>query len=1218
MTKLRDLFVYDLDRVIPPVAKVSDTDAVTVATELGEYVPTRSIEEGLARFLEVYADSRLAPTDRIGVWISGFFGSGKSHFAKILSYLLTNPTLSTDADIAEHIRGRSAQAVFLDRLGVSSRRAEIEALLHRIGMLDSQVIMLNIKAEQDQAQQDEGITQILHRVYLAHRGLSTDPSVARLELELIERDLYEAFKGEVLKQTGNPWEDERDDVFFVESAVVAALQAVAPESYTTREEARDAFRRLREVPTLTIKDLTRQLGAYVDQLAAQGDPERPPHLVFIVDEIGQFVGDDSQKLLELQSIAEEFGIGGKGKLWLIVTAQAKLDAVIAGVQRVRDSFGKIGDRFDTRLALTSDDVEQVLEERILKKKAERVAEIERYYQDHAGLLTGLAALPGISHDLPSMTNDGFVFNTPFLPYHPPLIQAIFEQVKSSTATGFQMTSEARSMIGMAQGVLQNKDNGFLNGQLGRLVSLDMVYDQIAVDLQTQDRREIDRLPDQLPAYRLLDGRVLKALYLLQAVPWIAITTDTLAHALIREVETAPSTLKSEVAASLTRLRDARYVVTREDDTWEFLTGAKKGFEEELAGTRVRQIDLRRAARTALSEMLRPIGSLNYRSGLRSFDVAVKGDEEEFKTGEGMFLEIYSPLHQELDPDFSMDDLEQIQSFSHPDTVYWIGAPEPELRSLLSRQISLDTVLRKWQDKAAKTDEDREIIREKSNELAALSNKIESTLRGSLINGTLIWNGRSEELDGRTTTLNPIFNRVMAEVVPQVYPRFEMAAVKPVDQNIEAALTVAPYALASVGAGLDLFDEDGHLNQHSAVVDEVRRELERRHNQGLDMTGKALEEHFAGGEYGWHPTNVRLIFAAMFRAGLISMRESGVRYTDYTALAAQAVFKTRPFRRALIIYDPDVPVEPGELRRAQSELRVLFDKLPKEETANVIAGQIREALSEWDSRTERLILQLRPAGYPVPEALTTAHELVGQVTRFGNPGQVVKAFLEHLGAIETWHQRADVLHRFVVLDKQLPIFERAKRLTALVDRAGEVPDAAQQLGEQAFEWRDSLIQMIEVGQVAEEWDAFQAIHTRLRAQFQRAYEALHAERAKALEAARSRLEAAGSSAAVLSPYGCPGLRWANDGLACGECRAALHELPTHLVAIPTVAQQQIVREQQTRLQAEERGGQKVVNLSLAQVLGGRRIGDETDRDGALDDLKQAIDDALQDGDVVTLV
>ena len=91
---LKDLFVYPIERYIPPVAKVTDVTEETVATDLREYVVTTPIERALADFLEVYAESRTAPTDKIGVWISGFFGSGKSHFAKVLSYLLTNPAVS--------------------------------------------------------------------------------------------------------------------------------------------------------------------------------------------------------------------------------------------------------------------------------------------------------------------------------------------------------------------------------------------------------------------------------------------------------------------------------------------------------------------------------------------------------------------------------------------------------------------------------------------------------------------------------------------------------------------------------------------------------------------------------------------------------------------------------------------------------------------------------------------------------------------------------------------------------------------------------------------------------------------------------------------------------------------------------------------------------------------------------------------------------------------
>ncbi|MFQ5472308.1 MAG: hypothetical protein ACE5FA_05410, partial [Dehalococcoidia bacterium] len=355
-----------------------------------------------------------------------------------------------------------------------------------------------------------------------------------------------------------------------------ALQAVAPDAYHTREEALAALDMVKRSKRLTVSDLVKRLVDFVNELAAAGDPERPPRLIFILDEVGQFIGTDGQKLLELQSIAHEFATQGRGKLWLVVTAQAKLHELIAGVKEIELDFGKIGDRFDTRLTLTAEDVEKVLEGRILKKRPERSPDIKAFYQANEGTLTMLSTLPGSSRELPGMTAGRFIANTPFLPYHTRLIQAIFDSVGKSTATGFALNPEARSMIGMAQGVLRNPNNGFVTGELGRAASIDMVYDQIVVDLQPQDRREIDTLPQQLPGYRAFDQRALKALYLLQNVPWIAVTTDTLAHALLRDVRTESlNALKDAVQDSLERLQAARYVIPKEDGVWEFLTGTKK-------------------------------------------------------------------------------------------------------------------------------------------------------------------------------------------------------------------------------------------------------------------------------------------------------------------------------------------------------------------------------------------------------------------------------------------------------------------------------------------------------------------------------------------------------------------------------------------------------------------------------------------------------------------
>ena len=1205
--RLKDLFIYPIERYIPPVAKVDDVAEATVEAELREYVVTAPIERALADFLEVYAESRTTPTDKIGGWISGFFGSGKSHFAKVVSYLLTNPTVG----------GRTARDLFTGRLAGSPRQAEIEGLLHRIGLLDSQVIMFQIKAEQDQTQRDESISEIMYRRYLASRGLSTDPVVASLELSLIERGLYDAFQAEVEKRVDRPWTEERDDYLFIRSTVAEALQAVAPDAYHSRDEALAALELVDRSQRLTVSDLAQRLVDYVDELAATGRPERPPRLVFVMDEMGQFIGTDGQKLLELQSIAEQFATRGRGRLWLIVTAQAKLHELIAGVKAIEADFSKIGDRFDTRLALTAEDVEKVLEGRILQKRPERVPDIKTFYHDHEGALAMLSTLPGVSRDLPDMTAERFAADTPFLPYHPGLIQAIFASVKSVTATGFGLNPEARSMIGMAQGVLSNPANGFVRGELGRTVSMDMVYDQIAVDLQPQDRGEIEGLPDRLPGYQELDQRVLKALYLLQAVPWIAVTAETLAHALLRDVRTENlNALKDAIDTSLERLRAARYVVPKEDDVWEFLTGTKKSFEEEVASITVRQTDRRREVRKALAEVLRPVGKLNYKDGLRTFDVVVRGDGEELQSGQDIILEVYSPLYVELEDGFSREDLEQIESFTHPNTVYWVAAESPELTGHLTRQIRLSEVLEKWQAKRSKTDEEREIVREKATELSTLHSKIETTLRTALYNGTIVWSGRAEELDGRTTTLNPIFNRHVSQVVPHVYPKFDLAAIKPNEDEIKAVLTVAAYALPTVGAALDLFGQDGHLNQHSAVVDEVRRELEQRSNRGGDLGGKALEEHFTSGDYGWHPVIVRLVLAAMFRAGMVSAKAENVHYTDYTVPAAQVLFtQVRPFRRAVFFYEEAEAVAPDDLRRAQDELKVIFDAPRREETANVLAEQVREEMKRWNERAERVVLQLRPAGYPIPETLQRSRELHDLVTRFSNPGKVVKAFLENLEAVRAWHAEVQALYGFI-RDKRLPIFQRARGLLQEIERAEGVPGMEPLVEEEPRRWREQLAELVASGRAAHEWEDLTAALTPLQERFGQVYAALHRQRDEAVVQAKEQLEAAGVPAGrTLLAYECRGLKWVEDVLKCAQCDAPLKELYLQTVALPNLARE--LREQyETGIEYDEEGP-KVKRLRVAEVVPKRRIENEAELEEALDALRGAVKAALDEVEAVEL-
>jgi len=385
------------------------------------------------------------------------------------------------------------------------------------------------------------------------------------------------------------------------------LMAVDSTLYPDTKSADKALDDLHSQEKASITEITKELAAYVDELRAQGNPERPPHLLFIIDEIGQFVGREKDRLLELQTIAEEFGTHGKGRLWLIVTSQQELKEMISDITSIQDEFGRIITRFDTRMTLTAADVERVLEDRILKKNDAGLKELSQMFAQYGGELGVLGKLPGSSRDLPNLNKDSFPTSYPFLPYQLALIQDIIKAARTTVGTGFTLNTEARSMLGLSQGVITRN---LLEKEVVTLVTLDMVFDQVRLDLNQADLREINKVPAQLPGSSAFDTRVVKSLYFLQQVSYIPCTAEVIAHVLVQDLRTEHLTeLKQQVEASLKRLNEAGFVIEKDGGIFEFLTGAKKTFEEEVNSVDAKKNDQRRTVRERMAEVLREVGQV---------------------------------------------------------------------------------------------------------------------------------------------------------------------------------------------------------------------------------------------------------------------------------------------------------------------------------------------------------------------------------------------------------------------------------------------------------------------------------------------------------------------------------------------------------------------------------------------------------------------------------
>ena len=221
--KIKDLFVKPIDRPINGVIKADQRDDESVWQELDEYVTTQQVTEYLHRFFNAYLATVDHPNDptitaRMGVWVSGFFGSGKSHFIKILSYLISNLEATHPSNGERRRAAQFFESKIKDPLLIGDVRRAVA------GKTD--VILFNIDSKADAKSDRDAILQVFLRVFNEMQGLSGDaPHVAHMERYLISKGTFDTFKAAFKASNGNEWDAERDAVDFLRDDVITGLSA---------------------------------------------------------------------------------------------------------------------------------------------------------------------------------------------------------------------------------------------------------------------------------------------------------------------------------------------------------------------------------------------------------------------------------------------------------------------------------------------------------------------------------------------------------------------------------------------------------------------------------------------------------------------------------------------------------------------------------------------------------------------------------------------------------------------------------------------------------------------------------------------------------------------------------------------------------------------------------------------------------------------------------
>lgn len=498
--QLSKIFERPIDRIINSAVVVSNQKADTIQAEIGEYVFTPDLIEKLYHFLDTVLNKKEGKT---GIWINGYYGSGKSHFIKYAHYCL-------DADTAEkafehylkNVKEHQGKADFSE-----VTESNVLQLKRKIEQTKIDNIIFNVEDETDDVN-GERLTRIFLSMLNRFRGYNSNdiPLAILFEKYLDKKGVFAEFKKRLLEDSGYDWNSQAADIASYELETILKLaKSLIPEmdsdSLRVKLSNPETFR-------ITIKDtLIPELKQFLS------GKENNYRLVFLVDEISQYIGSNKELLLNFQNIIERVSEDCNNQVWIACTAQQSLDEVSENVGSidVNDEFGKILGRFDTRISLESADASYITQVRVLEKNSTGIKELTELYHHNQDAIENQFKL---HHDLYKGYNemDDFILAYPFVPYQFKLISHVFESFQGLKFVIKEVKDNERSILSITHYTAKaHKDE-----EVGTFMPFDAFYnDQFSSNLTQRGRRAIENALD-LPAVHGHDfaERVVKNLFMI--------------------------------------------------------------------------------------------------------------------------------------------------------------------------------------------------------------------------------------------------------------------------------------------------------------------------------------------------------------------------------------------------------------------------------------------------------------------------------------------------------------------------------------------------------------------------------------------------------------------------------------------------------------------------------------------------------------------------------
>lgn len=991
MTSIGDLFQRDITRPIDGVIKADDRAGLMM--ELDEYVITNEISKRLSDFLEEYNNY----SNKNGVWISGFFGSGKSHLLKMLSLALEKARVD-EVSAADLFSQKCAD----DRL--------LKAALDKACQIPSRSVLFNIdqKAAIISNNDVDKLLTVFQSVFDEICGYYKEGYIAQLERELDAQGLYEAFKEEFERISANnlPWSKGREQALFESDTITEAFNKV-----TGQTSNANVLQHYQDKYNVSVEDFAKQVKVYIDS------QEPGFRLNFFVDEVGQFVADNTRLMLNLQTIAESLNTICRGQAWIIVTAQEALDKVVGDMDAQQSNdFSRVQARFGIRMHLTSANVEEVIQKRLLKKRNTSEDQLKLVYERESGNFGTLFGFADGSVDLKSFSGEQHFINSyPFVPYQYTLFSEAIKGLSDHNAfEGRHSSVGERSLLG----VFKDVATSISEKPVGNLAPFDAMYAGISSVLNSFIQSSI-----QVAEQNLGDEfavRILKTLFLVKYYTQFKPTLHNITILMLESFDQDVGKLKQRIEEALGLLEQQTYI-QKNGELFEFLTKEEKDVETEIKNVELDGSDISSTISELIFKDILASTRITYSKLGIDYKYAAKVDGELKGNPAELGMNIISPLSDNATSEAAVT----MESASADDLFVMLGEDSDFIRDI---QLFKKTELYIRQNQRAGADGTRQrIISERGLQNQERRRKLKQRASGLLTDATFI--ARGHVLTIGDSDPKARLQNGFQTLVEKVYSNLALLAGHSYTEKDVAKFHTDSKEELLQGMEVPLSEAQQQIIDHVSA----------QKNQGLRVTLKSIEERFERKNYGWPSVAIAANMAALCGMGKLEARQNSNLLTDERLITALKSNRDHDS----IIFDVQVEYASSQIRALKNFYSSFFGAPPR---ASDGAGIAREIADEFQGLAGRL-QNLSATAYPFAQKLEDA-----RATFEGLAAKDVAWFMSELATMEDelLANKEDIVDPMIGFlgGQQRQIYDKAKAFidgnranfdVAGADLAGELRD-----------------------------------------------------------------------------------------------------------------------------------------------------------------------------------